>query len=274
MRRGRGAATIRDRGRFAMTLPLRLAARRHAAGGAPAAGAALLLLLVVVRRPAAGAGAGGRPVLGDGEGRRHAPTRAAKAREAARLDGQRRALAAIADRLPGGRRRGQTAEARRQGDHRPRRQFRGRQRADVGGALYRRLHFPFPPGRDPRGALRLPGPRVAETPAATFRQAAGGSLRQARHRVCPVYQAGGRSVLWEDPNPWRDAWAQRPRAGPLHLIVPLGDAGDIAAIDADKARAGDADALAAIARQQRRRRRRSSRSLRRAARQTSRAGST
>jgi len=57
-------------------------------------------------------------------------------------------------------------------------------------------------------------------------------------------------VLWDDPNPWRDAWAQSPPAtGPVPLSVPLGDISDIAAIDAAKARAGDAGALAAIGKQ-------------------------
>ncbi len=60
--------------------------------------------------------------------------------------------------------------------------------------------------------------------------------------VLPVYQAAGQWRLWDDPNPWREAWERRPPAAPL-LLVPLGDAGDLAAIDADKARAGDANAL-------------------------------
>ena len=41
---------------------------------------------------------------------------------------------------------------------------------------------------------------------------------------------------------------RRAGAGPVRLVVPLGDAGDIAAVDADKARAGDATALGALAR--------------------------
>jgi hypothetical protein len=59
--------------------------------------------------------------------------------------------------------------------------------------------------------------------------------------------------LWDDPNPWRDAWAQQPPgaagSGAARFRVPLGDAGDIAAIDAAKARAGNAAALAKIAQQ-------------------------
>jgi hypothetical protein len=65
--------------------------------------------------------------------------------------------------------------------------------------------------------------------------------------VLPIYQDGMTSVLWDDPNPWRDAWAQRPvAAGGPSLVVPLGDASDLAAIDGEKARTGDSTALAAI----------------------------
>jgi hypothetical protein len=68
--------------------------------------------------------------------------------------------------------------------------------------------------------------------------------------VIPVYQSGQTAVLWDDPNPWREAWAQRPSgSGAVQFAVPLGDAGDIAVIDAVKARAGNAAALAKIAQQ-------------------------
>jgi hypothetical protein len=43
------------------------------------------------------------------------------------------------------------------------------------------------------------------------------------------------------------AWSQRPAGpGPGHLVLPLGDAGDLAAIDAEKAGSGRSDALTAI----------------------------
>jgi hypothetical protein len=68
--------------------------------------------------------------------------------------------------------------------------------------------------------------------------------------VIPVYQSGQTAVLWDDPNPWREAWAQRPSgSGTVQFAVPLGDAGDVAVIDAVKARAGNAAALAKIAQQ-------------------------
>ena len=68
--------------------------------------------------------------------------------------------------------------------------------------------------------------------------------------VLPVFKNGASLTLWNDPNAWRGAWAQRSAgSGPTHLLLPLGDAGDLAAIDADKAGSGDATGLAAIAKQ-------------------------
>jgi hypothetical protein len=69
--------------------------------------------------------------------------------------------------------------------------------------------------------------------------------------VLPVYQDGDTALLWDDPNPWRDAWAQRtPASGGTSLVVPLGDVSDLAAIDADKARTGDSASLVAIAKKE------------------------
>lgn len=58
--------------------------------------------------------------------------------------------------------------------------------------------------------------------------------------VLPVFQTGGRMVLWDDPNPWRDAWADvEEGAGLVPLVQPLGDLGDVAAISAVQAVQGD-----------------------------------
>jgi hypothetical protein len=66
--------------------------------------------------------------------------------------------------------------------------------------------------------------------------------------VVPVFRDGDKSVLWDDPNPWREAWAQLPAAsGPTRLSVPLGGLADVSAIDATQARSGDAQALTAVA---------------------------
>ena len=66
--------------------------------------------------------------------------------------------------------------------------------------------------------------------------------------VLPVYRDGSNLVLWDDPNAWRAAWSQRPAGpGPGRVVLPLGDAGDLAAIDAEKAGSGRPEALTAIA---------------------------
>lgn len=79
--------------------------------------------------------------------------------------------------------------------------------------------------------------------------------------VLPVYRAAGTYILWDDPNPWREAWANLPpRDALVPLIVPLGDLADIADISAEQAvksgnarlrviaaRYGAADTLVAVA---------------------------
>ncbi|HEU0156883.1 MAG TPA: DUF2066 domain-containing protein [Stellaceae bacterium] len=66
--------------------------------------------------------------------------------------------------------------------------------------------------------------------------------------VLPVYRDGGAAVLWDDPNPWREAWAKRPAgSGPVRIGVPLGGVADLSTIDAEQALSGDSAALATIA---------------------------
>ncbi len=65
--------------------------------------------------------------------------------------------------------------------------------------------------------------------------------------VLPVYEAGAAPALWEDPNPWRDAWSTKPPpAGLVPLVLPFGDLADVQAIDADGALKGDPARLQAI----------------------------
>ncbi len=66
--------------------------------------------------------------------------------------------------------------------------------------------------------------------------------------VLPVLVADNRTTLWEEPNPWRDAWnAHPPQPGLVPLAMPLGELGDVAAIDAAAAASGDDARLQAIA---------------------------
>jgi hypothetical protein len=49
--------------------------------------------------------------------------------------------------------------------------------------------------------------------------------------VLPLYSAEGKDVIWEDPNPWREAWQARPaEQGLVPLVVPLGDLEDMMAL--------------------------------------------
>ncbi|MED5360215.1 MAG: DUF2066 domain-containing protein, partial [Pseudomonadota bacterium] len=66
--------------------------------------------------------------------------------------------------------------------------------------------------------------------------------------VLPVYRVAGSVLLWDDPNPWFSAWANRPSPnGLLPLVVPLGDFSDIAVLSAEQALNGEEDRLSAIA---------------------------
>ncbi|MSP49800.1 MAG: DUF2066 domain-containing protein [Alphaproteobacteria bacterium] len=82
--------------------------------------------------------------------------------------------------------------------------------------------------------------------------AAGISFTETRARpmlLVPVYSAGGSTILFEDRNPWREAWARRPQRDTLvPIVVPLGDLRDIADLDARQAMAGDTAKLEALAR--------------------------
>lgn len=66
--------------------------------------------------------------------------------------------------------------------------------------------------------------------------------------VLPVYRAAGAYILWDDPNPWREAWANLPpRDALVPLVVPLSDLADIADISAEQAVKGGNARLRVIA---------------------------
>jgi hypothetical protein len=86
-----------------------------------------------------------------------------------------------------------------------------------------------------RRLLRQAGIAFAETPSKPL-------------VVLPVMVAGEGAVLWDEPNPWRDAWgSSKPVPGLVRLVLPLGELADVAAIDADGATRGDDAKLQAIA---------------------------
>ena len=66
--------------------------------------------------------------------------------------------------------------------------------------------------------------------------------------VLPVYQAGDVRRLFDDPNPWREAWATREgHDGLVPMVLPVGDLGDVGAVTVDQALAGDEAALNKLA---------------------------
>jgi len=66
--------------------------------------------------------------------------------------------------------------------------------------------------------------------------------------VLPVWSGSAPPTLWDDPNPWRDAFAEQEHGeGLVPFILPLGDVDDLGAIGAEQALAGDQHALSAIA---------------------------
>ena len=67
--------------------------------------------------------------------------------------------------------------------------------------------------------------------------------------VVPVYEAAGALLLWDDPNPWANAWrfhTEDPDAV-VPLVLPKGDLADVVAINAQQAIDGEAERLAALA---------------------------
>jgi hypothetical protein len=66
--------------------------------------------------------------------------------------------------------------------------------------------------------------------------------------ILPVYQANGTVVLWDDPNPWRDAWARAVEfEGMVPLVNPEGDLADFGSIGPEQAIQGDRSRLQDIA---------------------------
>jgi hypothetical protein len=78
-------------------------------------------------------------------------------------------------------------------------------------------------------------------------QGAGIAYAEPRNRVLvvvPVFKpAGGRAVLWDDPNPWRAAWLGLGGGGLVPVVVPTGDLTDAQTISPEQAIAGNPEAM-------------------------------
>lgn len=67
--------------------------------------------------------------------------------------------------------------------------------------------------------------------------------------IVPVLQSDAGQTLWDEPNPWRTAWARH--ASSTHVVptlVPPGDLEDVALVGPEDATAGDTGRLVALAR--------------------------
>ncbi|MDH5409826.1 MAG: DUF2066 domain-containing protein [Alphaproteobacteria bacterium] len=65
--------------------------------------------------------------------------------------------------------------------------------------------------------------------------------------VLPVLDTGSARRLWDDPNPWRLAWAGRtPHPGLFSVMMPAGDLSDVAAVNVNQAISADPAAMRAV----------------------------
>jgi hypothetical protein len=175
---------------------------------------------------------------------------AAAARDAARIDGQRRALAAVIERLSGS---SENTKPPKLDDKAITDMVASFEVANERMSAVRYVAdytFHFRPSKV-RRLVRVADSTPAESGSKSTAEIAGKTSAEGSNRpivVLPVYKDGASLALWDDPNGWRAAWAQR-SAGPdpTRLILPLGDARDLAAIDAEKAESGKSEALVSIA---------------------------
>ena len=176
---------------------------------------------------------------------------AAAARDLARIDGQRKALSSVIDRLSGS---PDPAKLPKLDDKAITDMVESFEVANERMSAVRYLAeytFHFRPSKVRRlvhivdNASAEAGNKPSSEPAG--KPAVAESVAKPTV-VLPVYQDGARIVLWDDPNPWREAWGQRTPepSGTVRLTIPLGDAADLAAIDAERATSGKSEALTAI----------------------------
>ncbi|MBT3808849.1 MAG: DUF2066 domain-containing protein [Rhodospirillaceae bacterium] len=73
-------------------------------------------------------------------------------------------------------------------------------------------------------------------------------LRSRPLTVIPVLATPARYLLWDDPNPWREAWRNHPEGtGLVPMLAPIGDLSDLSGLTVDQAVDGDPDVLARFA---------------------------
>ncbi|MBV8505607.1 MAG: DUF2066 domain-containing protein [Alphaproteobacteria bacterium] len=196
---------------------------------------------------------------------------AAAAREMARIDGQRRALAAVIERLSGASEptkppklddkaiTDMVASFEVANEHMSAVRYVADYTFHFRPSKVRRLvrvaETPPPESGTKSPSDKNPGEKSPGDSGKSPVEGGGKPSVESANRtivVLPVYRDGSNVVLWDDPNAWRMAWSQRSAgSGPGRLVLPLGDAGDLAAIDAEKAGSGRPEALTAISQRNR-----------------------
>ena len=81
-------------------------------------------------------------------------------------------------------------------------------------------------------------------------RAAGVSFAETMSKpmvVVPMIASDSGVSLWDEMNPWLQAWQGNERHGLVPFVVPLGDLADVVALDAARAQAGEAEGVAALA---------------------------
>ncbi|WP_114391846.1 DUF2066 domain-containing protein [Oleisolibacter albus] len=124
----------------------------------------------------------------------------------------------------------------------------------LGAAELARLVTAFEVQEERTSAVRYVGKlTVRFDPAATRSELRGRGIRYTEVRskpivILPLDQTGGAPVLWAQDTPWHHAWAgMAPPEGLVPIIVPHGEAQDVADIDAAQALSADTEALHRIA---------------------------
>jgi hypothetical protein len=222
---------------------------------------ALLVLVLVAMRSGAAAGQDSGEAYSATVKVDATADTAEAAREMARIDGQRRALTAVIERLSGS---SEPAKAPKLDDKAITDMVASFEVANERMSAVRYVAdytFHFRPSKVRklvRVAEAAPSDNAGNPPAEGGKPPAESGTKppaESGNRavvILPVYRDGSNLALWDDPNAWRIAWSQRPTgSGPGRLVLPLGDAGDLAAIDAEKAGSGKPDTLTAIAQRNR-----------------------
>jgi hypothetical protein len=126
----------------------------------------------------------------------------AKARDIARIDGQRRALNAVVDRLGGG---AGKAKPLKLSDNQVTDLVASFEVANEKMSAVRYVaDYTFHFRRaELTKALQTAGIALGDTNSPAGPSGGGKPIV-----VLPIYQSGATTVLWDDPNPWRLAWSQ------------------------------------------------------------------